>query len=294
MLYSMTGYGQGTATDEGITAFVEVKSVNARYFEPSLRLPPIVSAMEADFIDVVRQFVHRGRIMLTVQISNSANTNLWNISFDENLLDMHISLLERIGNKFIPEQTVVSLDRFLTFSELFIKTPEPKTQRFVLRASLAATSEAMKKLRSSRRQEGGQLQKDIQKRISSIKNIVRRIHQLHNNYTPSRFKKLRESVEQFASNIDVDPIRLAQEVAYIASKADCTEEIVRLETHIARLEKAVKSRKPVGSMLNFTLQECHRETNTIGSKTDIPEAASLVIDLKEEFERVKEQIQNVE
>jgi len=294
MLYSMTGYGQGIANEKGISVFVEAKSVNGRYLEPSIRLPSILAGSESLFIQLVHKYISRGRVNLFVQVTNAGNLPIWKICLDENLLDGYAALIEQIESRLAIERTVVSIDRFLTLNELFSKTPDPIAQQHIQQVALTAANSALKSLLASRKQEGKELQKDIQKRIVSASAIFRKIQILHDNSAPNRFKRLREYVEQIASNIEIDPLRLAQEVAFIATKADCTEEIVRLDAHLKRLENSIKSKKPVGSLLNFILQECHRETNTIGTKTDIPEISSIVIDLKEEFERIKEQVQNIE
>ncbi|MCD6418154.1 YicC family protein [bacterium] len=294
MLYSMTGYGQGVVSSDDVVVFAEAKSVNSRFFEASLKLPTILSGTDAQFLKIIKNYVSRGKVYLSVHLVKYSGSSLWNISVDEQMLDAYASLLEQIDSRLVPEHTCVSLDRFLTMSDLIVKVPEEEAQKRVFRVALSAADEAMKVLRKSRRDEGKLLQRDIQKRLLDAKLLVRKIKKLHDSYSPSRFKKLREAIETMADDIEIDQIRLAQEIAYIATKSDCTEEIIRLETHFARMDKAIKSRKPVGSMLNFTLQECHRETNTIASKTDIPEVSSLVIDLKEQLERIKEQVQNIE
>lgn len=294
MLYSMTGYGRGTAASDGVRVFSEAKSVNSRYFELSLHLPTLLSGTDSQFMQVAKKYVNRGRVNLSVQILESGGLSLWKATLDNKLLDTYAELLESIADRLGKGNTTINLDRFLTMNELYIRTPEPTAQKLVLDIALTAANEAMKSLRNSRRQEGKQLQRDISHRIANVKGILKKIRKLHDRYSPVRFKKLRESMEQLTADINVDPIRLAQEVAHIVTKADCTEEIIRLEAHITRMERLIKSKKPVGSVLNFTLQECHREINTIGSKTDIPKVSSLVIDMKEELERIREQVQNIE
>jgi len=294
MLYSMTGFGRGSASDGEITVWVEVKSINSRFLEIQMRIPPILSSAEFEIKKIIEKTISRGKIFLNAQIIGGSGVRLWDIIVDDSLLDMYADLIEQIENRLVPERTVISLDRFLTMNEIFTKIPNTKSQERVVSLALSAVSEAMKSLRQSRRQEGKSLQADIQKRIVNIKNCVRKIEKIHKDATPSRFKNLREQVEQLVGDIEIDPIRLAQEVAFLTAKADCTEEIIRLESHIAQIEKSIKSRKPVGSFLNFILQECHREINTIGSKTDINEISELVIILKEEFERIREQVQNIE
>jgi len=294
MLYSMTGYGSGTESDGDIKVFAEVRSINSRFLETSIRLPPILSGNEHRFVKIIGEFAHRGKVMLNMQILSTGKNPVWQIYLDENLLDIYASLIKQIESRLKLEHTVISLDRFLTINELFKKAPYPKIQQRILNTALSASAIALKKLRMTRRNEGKDLQNDIKSRVTDLKRNIKRIKQLHDNSQPMRFKNLRNRVEQLVGNLEIDQIRLAQEVAYLASKADCTEEIIRFESHLSKIEKAIKSRKPVGSLLNFILQECHREVNTIGSKTDIPGVTEQVINLKEECERIKEQIQNIE
>ncbi len=294
MLYSMTGYGSGSESDGDIIVFAEIKSINSRFLETSIRLPPILSGNEHRFVKIIGEFARRGKVMLNMQILSTGKIPVWRIYLDENLLDIYASLIEQIESRLKPEHTVISLDRFLTISELFKKAPYPEIQQRILNAALSASAIALKELRKTRRDEGKDLQKDIKLRVTNLKIYIKRIKQLHDNSQSIRFKNLRNRVEQLVSNLEIDQIRLAQEVAYLANKSDCTEEIIRFESHLRKIETAIKSRKPVGSLLNFILQECHREVNTIGSKTDIPGITELVINLKEECERIKEQVQNIE
>jgi len=242
----------------------------------------------------VKSSMSRGRIFLAIQISCASGKQMWRVELDENLLDSYISCIGKIEQRFAPERTMICLDRFLTVNDLFARTPDLSVRDAILQAALTATANALKSLRSARRQEGQLLQNDLHKRLAAVKDILRKIQRLHDNYTPMRFKKHRELAEQLVRDTEIDAIRLAQEIAHLAIKADCTEELVRLETHIKRLESAIRSRKPIGSAMNFMLQECQRETNTIASKTDIADIASATIDMKEEFERMREQAQNIE
>ena len=294
MLYSMTGYSQAVGENDSVSILAEIKSLNSRFLESSVNLPMILSGTEEHFLKLMKKFITRGRVKLSIQILNTNDVQLWEIGIDEHLLNAYGDVLERVRSKMNVPGRRICIDRFLTFNELFIKTPDSIAKKIVLDAALSAAENALKALRDTRRLEGKVLQTDIQMRVKTVKAILKRVKKSEENYIAFRFKKLREKIEKLAENIEVDTIRLTQEVAYIAAKADITEEIIRLEIHISRLEKAIKSRKPVGSLLNFILQECHRETNTIGSKTDIKEISECVIDLKEEFERIKEQVQNIE
>jgi len=294
MLYSMTGYGRATVSQDDATITVEAKSVNSRFLDISVRMPQIFSQYEYEIRKLVPKYISRGKVSITVEITDSIKSRLWEMSLNEVMVDKYARIIEEIDSRIMPERTVVSLDRFLFMDDIFIRRLDESVVQSVGRMILSATESALKELKKSRRAEGKTLQKDIQKRVSNLKNLLRRLKRLHESTQPQRFRTLREEVKKLVEDLEIDPLRLSQEVALLASKADCTEEIVRLESHIRRIEEGLKSRKPVGSLLNFVLQECFREINTIGSKTDVAEISNIVIDLKEEIERIKEQVQNIE
>jgi len=293
MFYSMTGQGSAVVSADGLTISAEVRSVNSRYLEPSIRVNAFLSGFESKFAELIRKYASRGKVMLNVNIVSST-TDIWNIEIDQVLLDLYTSVIKRIDSRLQLENTGVSLERFLQMSELLNKTPNPEYQNKALILALNATEKALLNLKESRRVEGSALQKDLKKRVNSLCKITELIGKLEEETQKARYEKIREQISKIIEDVEIDEKRLFQEVAHLAVRADVTEEITRLKAHTDRMLKLFKSRKPVGSQFNFILQECHREINTIGSKTDSTEVSQLVIDFKEEVERIREQIQNIE
>lgn len=293
MFYSMTGQGSAVVSADGLTISAEVRSVNSRYLEPSIRVNAFLSGFESKFAELIRKYASRGKVMLNVNIVSST-TDIWNIEIDEVLLDLYALVIKRIDSRLQLENTGVSLERFLQMSELLNKTPNPEYQNKALILALNSTEKALLNLKESRRVEGSALQKDLKKRVNSLCKITELIGKLEEETRKARYEKIREQISEIIQDVEIDEKRLLQEVAHLAVRADVTEEITRLKAHTARMLKLFRSRKPVGSQFNFILQECHREINTIGSKTDSTEVSQLVIDFKEEVERIREQIQNVE
>ncbi len=293
MFYSMTGQGSAVVSADGLTISAEVRSVNSRYLEPSIRVNAFLSGFESKFAELIRKYASRGKVMLNVNIVSST-TDIWNIEIDEVLLDLYTSVIKRIDSRLQLENTGVSLERFLQMSELLNKTPNPEYQNKALILALNSTEKALLNLKESRRVEGSALQKDLKKRVNSLCKITELIGKLEGETQKARYEKIREQISKIIEDVEIDEKRLLQEVAHLAVRADVTEEITRLKVHTDRMLKLFKIRKPVGSQFNFILQECHREINTIGSKTDSTEVSQLVIDFKEEVERIREQIQNVE
>ncbi len=293
MFYSMTGQGSAVVSADGLTISAEVRSINSRYLEPSIRVNAFLSGFESEFAELIRKYASRGKVMLNVNIVSSI-TDIWNIEIDEVLLDLYTSIIKRIDSRLQLENTGVSLERFLQMSELLNKTPNPEYQNKALILALNSTEKALLNLKESRRVEGSALQKDLKKRVNSLCKITELIGKLEVETQKARYEKIREQISKIIEDVEIDEKRLLQEVAHLAVRADVTEEITRLKAHTDRMLKLFRSRKPVGSQFNFILQECHREINTIGSKTDSTEVSQLVIDFKEEVERIREQIQNVE
>lgn len=293
MFYSMTGQGSAVVSADGLTISAEVRSVNSRYLEPSIRVNAFLSGFESKFAELIRKYASRGKVMLNVNIVNST-TDIWNIEIDEALLDLYTSVIQRIDSRLQFEKTSVSLERFLQMSELLKKTPNPEYQNKALILALNSTEKALLNLKESRYVEGSALQKDLKKRVNSLCKITELIGKLEEETQKARHEKIRVQISKIIEDVEIDEKRLLQEVAHLAVRADVTEEITRLKAHTDRMLKLFRSRKPVGSQFNFILQECHREINTIGSKTDNTKVSQLVIDFKEEVERIREQIQNIE
>ena len=293
MLVSMTGCGSATRAEDDFVVAAEVKSLNSRYLEPIVKLHPLLNGFELEFVKLIRKYVSRGRVNLTVNVLQ-AGREAWNLSIDENLLEAYTALIQEIDSRLTPEQTVVCLDRFIQMPELIMRTPDPEVQEKLLEVSLRAVEEALIKLQMSRKEEGRAIQRDISKRLKRLSGFIKTIKELKDKALHMRTQKLREQITQLAENSKIDENRLVQEITYYAIRSDFTEEITRLEAHLDRLYSALRSRKPTGSILNFTLQECLREINTIGSKNDLLEISQIVIDFKEELERIREQVQNVE
>lgn len=294
MIVSMTGFGTGTTNNEnwGITA--EARSFNSRFCEVQIRLPSFLAGSEQKFESLVREVISRGKVIVTVHITLSKNVKLWNLFLDEGLLETYGSLIERIESHLAPERTVISIDRLLSMPDIIVRMPDPFVQEIVLSDALDAVSKALKNLCIARKQEGKVIQRDIEKRIRTIKKNISKVEKLHSRSSSKRLARIREQTNKIISGLEIEPARLEQEIVLMSLKFDYTEEIVRLKGHIERFEKSIRGNKSCGSLLNFILQECHREINTIASKNDIIEVSELTVELKEEIERLREQIQNVE
>ena len=272
MIESMTGFGRGTAQADGIEATVEIRSVNSRFCEVNARLPRQLSAWEAALQNQVKNALSRGRINVQVQLEERTDEEL-PIQVDPQIARAYAQLLEQL-REAAGIDGAVRLEHLLNFSDIFTTPEESETEaEEAWHVVEAALEEALVGLRTMRREEGQALQADLEHRLDRIEH---------------------ERLEELLEDQRLHPERLEVEIAVLADKLDVTEECVRLDSHLQLFREALASEEPVGRKLNFIVQEINREVNTIGSKANDSEIAHRAVQMKEELERIREQVQNVE
>ncbi len=293
-MFSMTGYGRAEALIEGRKWIIEVKSLNHRYIEIITRLPNVLSSLEVDIKKRVGERIFRGRIELSIQAdAESGSDNGVQYSLNLPLLKNYHSLLlkirEELGLK--DEVTLRTLSRF---KEIFVPSETRFDPAAVWGGLQKTIDEALDALIRMRQVEGEVLKKDFLARLETLKRYLDSA-KLRTPRTVLEYKqRLQERIRELTEGLEMDPVRLSQEVALLAEKSDITEEIVRFESHIGQMEKLLQSSEAVGRKLDFLLQEMGREVNTIGSKSNDVAIAREVIELKSELAKLREQAQNVE
>lgn len=293
MITSMTGFGRGEATSEGISVTVETKSVNSRYLDVSLRLPQSIQDKELEFKEIIQERINRGKINVSVRI-NKAETGEPDVKINPKLVSGYKKLLDRLREAAdISEE--VTLKDLLQFNDIFISREEDEeTLDLIWDLTCRATEEALNQLTEMRIQEGSQLEKDLIGRVNHINEKVEVIQELTKGRAEEARDKLLERIQGVIDNDLIDKERLELEVAVLVDKMDITEELVRVKSHIKFFREAVENEDSVGRRLNFLSQEMNREINTIGSKANSSEISQHVVHAKESLEQIKEQIQNVE
>ena len=294
MIKSMTGYGRAEGAQEGQTWIVEVKSLNHRYTEVIVRLPSAIASLETEIKKRIGERVNRGRIDVTVQMDTAAGPEGdVHYELDLALLRNYFELLRRV-KKELKLKDPVDLNTISRFKELFVPAERKLDVAKAWTLLQKILDEAVGELLRMRRREGEMLQKDFLCRIEKIRAGL----QLAKSRVPGVLaeyqKKLADRVRELTGGIELDAMRLAQEVALLAEKTDITEEIVRLESHLDQLGKLLESREAVGRKIDFLLQEMCREVNTMGSKSSDVALSHQVIELKSEITKLREQVQNVE
>jgi uncharacterized protein (TIGR00255 family) len=292
MAASMTGMGSAEIRHGGSTIVAEIKSVNNRFLEVSCRITPLLSMYEKDIRELIRGGVRRGKVFVTVTIQGESGETL-GLKVDDRTVQAIRSLLNDLRKRAgIREQ--LKLDHFLKFSEVFeARGGNRELEQLWLGVRKSLVS-ALEKLKTMRLQEGRALSRDIHQRIQSLNGHVHTIEKLSKSSIQETHKRTVERVRQIARDVQLDKDRLYTELALLADKLDVTEECVRLRSHHELFARALKEEDEVGKKLTFLLQEMNREVNTISAKSNHLEIGHLVVRMKEEIEKLREQVQNLE
>jgi uncharacterized protein (TIGR00255 family) len=291
MLESMTGFGRGSAAADGLDLVVEVRTVNSRYVEVAVRAPRELAAYEVEIQNRARAALERGKVSITVQLERATTASPLRV--DEVAARAHIALLERV--RFLAGiQEPVALEHLLQFRDIFTTEAEAAGEEALWSAAGRALSDALEACVRMRRREGEALAEDLRARLATIEDVLVAVEAA----APRRVVAARDALRQRLADLlngekRVDPDRLELEVALIADRLDVTEECVRLRSHLAQFRAALDDEDAAGRRLNFLAQELNREINTIASKANDPSIAHRAVAMKEELEKIREQVQNV-
>ena len=295
MIQSMTAFGRARTEGERKDITVEIRAVNSRYFDATVRLPRDYVAFE----DKIRTYVQkngatRGKIEISVQINRHGTENVA-VSLDEPLVAGYIEALKRLKSEFGLRDDI-SVMTVAQNRELFVyEKPEGDLEKEweelfpVLKEAVVAFSDA-------KSAEGGRIEVDLREKIENVRELAQRVGVLSeadkNGYRARLEARLRQALSD--QKITADEQRILTECAIFADKVAVDEELVRLGSHFEAFETILAANEPAGRKLDFLMQEMNRETNTIGSKCNNAEIARIVVDMKCELEKIREQIQNIE
>lgn len=291
MILSMTGYGKGTAENEKIKVEAEVKSVNSRFLDIITKLPSSIMTKEYELREQIKNKINRGKLTVVIQIKrNDFDNEDFNLNKDK--LKNYLSLIKEI-KKAAKITEKIKLEHILYNKELFEAGEIDFTEEEfnVVRKALDL---ALAELLKTKRNEGKELAKDLRKRIEIIETKLAEIEAESNASVNEYFEKLKEKVKLLVGDIKLEKDRMEMELAIIADKAEITEECVRLKSHIKFFANSLDEEAEPGRKLNFLCQEMNRETNTISSKTISTFITHNTVFIKEEIEKIREQIQNIE
>jgi uncharacterized protein (TIGR00255 family) len=291
MVVSMTGFGR-SKIDSGLhTITVEMKSVNHRFHECTIRLPRQLMKLEDKIKKQVSGFIKRGKVDIFITITGEGLVHR-NLHIDWKLIRDYYQLVHEINDHFslkgeIELNQLLSREEFITIDELEEENVE--LDRLVLQAVAQAANE----LKDMRMKEGEALKEDFLTHLNHFKQKVSELNSFAPHVVTQYREKLRKKMMEYSDGA-IDDTRLLNEVAIMADKSDITEELTRLNSHILYFLSALNSGEPVGRKLDFMIQEMNREVNTIGSKANDSRITALVVELKSTLEKLREQVQNVE
>ncbi len=287
----MTGYGNADIESKGVHYSVEIRSLNSKFFEVSVKLPKNHSTKENDFREIVKEKISRGKISLFASIQKKGSVE-HPIEINKDAVKFLNNLLKTL-RKSTGLKEKIKLDHYLKFSEIFqYKEEELSDEEFeILKRCVDSAIRVMLEMKLK---EGSQLEKDILSRLKQIEEYVKQITSIWKNREVEELEKLKEKADRLLDGKDIPEERIEMELVFLLDKMDITEECVRLESHIRFFEEAARSKEAAGRKLGFLSQEMLREANTIASKSSNAEISQNVVKIKEELEKIREQLFNIE
>ena len=293
MISSMTGYGVAEISRSGITARAEVRSVNSRFLEVTTRLPRAMALRENDVKDLVRKKVVRGKVNLVVTLEDQTDGEI-PLRINHHAAKASYKLLQDL-RRAVQIRDKITLAHLLNFSEVIVPQETGETTEKEWAVTEQAVVKALDELVTMRLKEGGELKKDIVLRLQTIEEMIHCAENTSRERIPQERDRLRERVGQLLQDPGmISKERIEVELALMADKLDVTEECVRFRSHTKFFLSALDNEEAAGRKLNFLLQEMNREANTIGAKSSDADIAHKVVSIKEELEKIREQLQNIE
>jgi uncharacterized protein (TIGR00255 family) len=292
MIKSMTGYGKGEVISEQGTFTVEIRSVNHRYGEVSLRMPRGFMSLENDAKKVVAAILKRGKIDVFIQWEESQGGEFM-LRVDVPTAKAYYDIFNQLNGELgIPG--VIPLELILSQKGVVRDRGGVIDEELCSGQLLSTLQTALDAIDSMRKREGESLASDLIARRQQVAQWIGQIGERTPLVRDEYRQKLKTRLEQLLDGVELDGARLAQEVALMADRCDVTEELVRLASHFVQFDETLLLSEPVGRKLDFLMQEMNREVNTIGSKSSDAEITALVIRIKAEMEKMREQVQNIE
>ena len=292
MIRSMTGFGRAVEQIGGLDITVEIKSVNHRYFEFSSRIPRAYQFLDEKLKSLCQQSIQRGKVEVSVLIDDNSE-NSASVEINHAFAKSYIAALKQLAKEYKIKDDV-KVSTVASNTEMFKVRRVAVDDEVVTEAVLEVASKAIDSFVSMRTTEGEKLACDVKARTETILKLIEQVEERSPETVKAYRERLEAKIKELLEDAKVDEQRLITETAIFADKVAVAEETVRLRSHIDQLCKLISSDGAVGKKLDFIVQEMNRETNTIGSKCQDVDIAHIVVDIKSEIEKIREQIQNIE
>jgi uncharacterized protein (TIGR00255 family) len=293
MIRSMTGFGRAEAELEGRRITAEIRSVNHRFREINCRLPKNLASLEPRVLELVQGRIQRGKIHVVLTLDGSEEEQISDLVLNEPLARRYLELARELQAK-LGVAGEIRLNDLLQLSDILLRVPQEMDEEGAWPRIREVVEAALDDLETMRAREGESLARDLLHRAEILEQSVARIEARLPVWLAEGKKRLEERIQSLTQDVDFNRYRLEAEIVLFTDRFDCTEECVRLRSHIQQLRQWIEDVNPTGRKLNFLLQEMNREANTIGSKAQDVVISREVVLLKEEIEKIREQVQNIE
>ena len=296
MIKSMTGFGRGEYADETGKVTVEIRAVNHRYLDISVKMPRRYSFAEEAIKAAIKEKLSRGKVEVNVSIDNAGKSDS-DVKLDADLAAKYYDALSTLRDSFeFGEESKVSLSLLARMPDVIKTSAAEEDEETMTQRLVSATRKAADDICTMRETEGAKLAADLEARADIVSDIRTRIEKKAPEIEKEYAAKFKARVEELLDGVyEVPEERIALEAAIFADKANITEELVRLDSHVSQLRAFLKTDgEAIGKKIDFLIQEMNREANTIGSKSNDREITSMMLDLKAEIEKIREQVQNIE
>jgi len=292
MIKSMTGYGGAKGCCEGFDITIELKSVNNRYLDTSVRMPRSFLFAEETIKACVQKHISRGKVDVFVSVSNAGDDSVV-VTVNEPLAKGYAQAIKHIAELCaLPDElSALSIARM---ADVLSVEKKEADKELLAEGITAICEEALAEFDTMRSREGAKLSADVEERLVSIENYVSAVEERSPETVAEYREKLWKKMSEILESTSIDEQRILSEAAIFADKVAVDEETVRLRSHIAQMRGMLSAGSPIGRKMDFLIQEFNRESNTIGSKCNNSDIAKIVIELKSEIEKIREQIQNIE
>ena len=291
MIKSMTGFGKSNLSINDRDYQVEIKSVNHRYLDISVKMPRQITYLEEEVKKAISSQIKRGKIDVFISFENNS-TEGRNIKINTEIARMYIEQLRNLAQEeyILSDIQVTEITKLPDVLNISIEQDEDTIKKELINCVNIAVDNLLK----MKQAEGNRIAEDLLKRINIIEEKILKISKLSTGLIEEYVVKLEERIKEILKTDIIDKSRIAQEVVIYADKTSIEEEVTRLKSHILQFKNLLKEKGAIGKKIDFLIQEMNRETNTIGSKANNLDIVNGVVDIKTELENIREQIQNIE
>ena len=289
---SMTGYGSCDLETGDEVFSVELKTINHRYKDFNIRAGKKLSPLEDRIRKTVSETMNRGHIDIFIKYTQNGVEG-FHSEYDRDAAQAYMQIIDQINSEYPQIDKKITMSQFLSLPKILKDKDDKDDNDALWERFLPALEGALKMLDQARYAEGEIIKKDFIDRIGFLSEKITQIESLSNDIPKTYYEQLKKNISDYTDGI-IDEDRIASELALYADRVNITEEIVRFRAHLGSFRKTIELNEPVGRKLDFTLQEINREANTIASKSNSFEISSIVVDIKAELEKIREQVQNIE